>query len=450
MTTFCPLPWNHLSTRSNGDIRLCCHANVSDSAGLLRKPDGTTYNLARDSLYSARNSDLAKEVRRSMLTGEQHPACSRCWDEEASGLRSRRHVEQEQWGGFTQEMAQALTAPDGSVPADFRPVYYDLRFGNLCNLACRMCGPADSNSWYDDHVAMTGKEQFKDHSGPVALVKNAKGRYVEPTGMYEWDAKGAFWDEMRANIDSVEFIFMVGGEPLLIEPHYDFLQYCVDQGRAGSITLEFITNVTNIHRRAVELWPHFKQVRIGLSVDGVGAVNDYVRYPSRWTAVERNLRRVDELGANCVGTIHASISALNIYYLDEFIRWKITQDFRIINNARYSGSPIFRPHPVHRPRILNVKTLPREAKVVIADKLATVVPWAQDYATNHPHGANLVKGVRAIVDAYTNLMMAEDWADQHLGEFWAETRKLDALRGQSIETSLPELYDLIRHTEPRR
>ena len=42
--TFCPLPWIHLATRPNGDVRVCCTANASGAgkqdektAGLVKK-----------------------------------------------------------------------------------------------------------------------------------------------------------------------------------------------------------------------------------------------------------------------------------------------------------------------------------------------------------------------------------------------------------------------------
>ena len=39
--TFCPLPWIHLATRPNGDVRVCCTANAS-GAGLEDDKDQKT------------------------------------------------------------------------------------------------------------------------------------------------------------------------------------------------------------------------------------------------------------------------------------------------------------------------------------------------------------------------------------------------------------------------
>ena len=61
--TFCPIPWNFQAVRNNGDIRLCCQANVTENQGVIRHSNGTPYNASRDSLQDARNADLLWQDR---------------------------------------------------------------------------------------------------------------------------------------------------------------------------------------------------------------------------------------------------------------------------------------------------------------------------------------------------------------------------------------------------
>ena len=56
--TFCPLPWNSISTRNNGDLRVCCHAN---SLGPNRGRTG--YNAKNADFDEARNADLSGQIR---------------------------------------------------------------------------------------------------------------------------------------------------------------------------------------------------------------------------------------------------------------------------------------------------------------------------------------------------------------------------------------------------
>jgi len=94
---WCPLPWLGLNVRNNGDVRVCCNANVSVNQGLISKPDGTYYNLGKDKIQDFRNADLMKEIRISMLDGKYHESCVRCQREAESGMESRADWEREIW-----------------------------------------------------------------------------------------------------------------------------------------------------------------------------------------------------------------------------------------------------------------------------------------------------------------------------------------------------------------
>ena len=136
--TFCPIPWNFQAIRANGDVRVCCQANVTKNQGVIRKADGTAYNAGRDNLEEARNADMMKAIRINMLKGQWSDECGRCQSEESNGLVSRRSYENQQW---PMDIYQVInkTNNDGSIdPKDFPVIYYDLRFGNFCNLKCRM------------------------------------------------------------------------------------------------------------------------------------------------------------------------------------------------------------------------------------------------------------------------------------------------------------------------
>ena len=232
--TFCPIPWNFQAVRNNGDIRICCQANVTKNQGVIRHNDGTPYNARRDSLEDARNADLMKTVRKNMLKGVWSQECGRCQQEEEAGLNSRRQYEQQNWPTFTIDKARAATDDDGNV-SDIPVTYYDLRFGNLCNLACRMCGPTDSHTWYEQWVDYHKTNDYIDTHGTVTLQRNEKGRLF--TNDYDWHGSNVFWDSIEQNIPNIKHVYMAGGEPMMIERHYEFLQKCIDSGYAKKIII---------------------------------------------------------------------------------------------------------------------------------------------------------------------------------------------------------------------
>ena len=247
--TFCPIPWIFQAVRNNGDIRICCQANLTKNKGVVRHKDGTPYNAARDNLEDARNADLMKTVRNNMLNGVWSEECTRCKTEEEAGLNSRRQYEQLNFPKFTVDKAERYTTADGSIknPA---VSYYDLRFGNMCNLACRMCGPTDSHTWYEQWVDYHNDNGYDDTHGRVTLKRNNKGRLF--TNDYDWHGGELFWNSIEENIPNIRHVYMAGGEPMMIARHYEFLQKCIDMDAAKHIIIEYNTNMTNLPDRVLK------------------------------------------------------------------------------------------------------------------------------------------------------------------------------------------------------
>ena len=82
--------------------------------GVVRHPDGTSFNAGRDHFDEAKNADLMKIVRKNMLAGRWSEECGRCKSEEEAGLQSRRLYELEHWD-YALQMLLVDTAPDGSI-----------------------------------------------------------------------------------------------------------------------------------------------------------------------------------------------------------------------------------------------------------------------------------------------------------------------------------------------
>lgn len=433
--TFCPIPWNFQAIRANGDIRICCQANTTKNQGVIRKEDGTAFNAGRDELEQARNATLMSEVRKNMLAGRWSDECGRCQREEENGLVSRRSYENEQWK-FDIERARQLTKDDGSIDTkDFPVVYYDLRFGNFCNLKCRMCGPTDSNAWYDDWIELTGTNKFKDTSGMITITKVDKGYHVPE---FEWYNYEPFWTQLEQNMQNIEHVYFAGGEPMLIERHYDFLERCVEAGASKNMIIEYNTNMSTLPSRVVNLWTQFKQVRIGASVDGMGAVLEYQRNPAKWEKTLTNLQRVDELPPNIISWLAFTVTAYNVLHMVDFMKWKLTESgFKRINSSY--RRPIVTYHVAHHPKHLNIRVLPKEFKQTVVDKYTEFLAWVEE----HKFEQYVVKHAKEIVNGVISYMNSEDYNPEHWDEFVKYTTDLDKIRRENLITVEPEFKKYI-------
>ena len=464
--TFCILPWINISTRANGDLRVCCHANQGPTRGIYKKEDGTNYNLKQDKITDAINSPLAKDIRKTMLEGKWHAECIRCLREEKAGMKSRRINDGERFEGhITWDEAVKHTSEDGTIDLNHvKQTYYDIRLGNFCNLKCRMCSPMDSSSWYEDYVKMWGSNKFKDTHGMVTMYKNNKGKFT--THDYDWVKKDNFWQNLKDTSSGMKHVYLVGGEPLIIEEHYDFLKHCVEKDYAKDMTIEYNTNLTNLQPRALELWQQFKEVQFGISIDGIGDTLEYIRNPLKTKLMEKNLAKLDEVGLeklNFRGWLAFTIGALNAFHFTDFLKWKLEQDFSIISPMiKNNPKPFINSHPIHRPFELSTRFLPKDVKDMVRFKWET---FRSDFAKKivndidfnllakkNPMAIKLgmkpgdkewaINKMNQLIDSNIKFMYDEDWfTEENNRKFWQYNGKLDNIRGESMQDKLPELYN---------
>lgn len=428
--TFCPIPWIFQAARNNGDLRVCCQANVSKNKGLIKKDNGEPYNAGKGGLQESRNANLVREMRLELLSDRWPEECVRCKQEEESGLNSRRQYELSNWKLDINEI-RSKTASDGSIDTNEVPVlYYDLRFGNKCNLSCRMCGPSDSDSWYADYNALTGKTYYEDTHGRVEIEKR-KEKWVDKKSTYNWHESEIFWKELGENKENIQHIYMAGGEPLLIEKHYDFLESCVEQGLSANIILEYNTNMTVLSQRVIKLWKHFKQVRVGASIDGFGKVFEFQRHPARWDHTYKNLKKLDELEFPVISWMACTVTVYNVMHLPEFMRWKVMESgFKRINGSKMK--PIITYHMAHKPEHLNIRVFSEEQKNRVKEHFSKYKDiFKQNFSEDH------FKKSIAILDSVEDYMMSQSYHEKFYGEFESFSSKLDRIRNQNSSLYLP-------------
>jgi len=452
--TFCILPWIHLSTRPDGLMRVCCTANASSvgptndkihggQVGILKTENGKPNNLNISDFLSSWNSTYMKNIRTQMLDGEKPASCLKCFKEEASGYVSKRKWETEYWSKRVDiERLVDNTEWDGSVPPEL--VYIDLRFGNKCQLACVMCSPHDSSSWIKDHKTMFSK--VKNKSLKENMAWDNKGSYNGSS--YNWHKNNpTFWNQFYEQIPHMQQIYFAGGESTIIEEHYAILEKCIELGHAKNLEIRYNSNAVEWREDLFDLWKEFKLVRFHYSVDDIFARNEYIRYPSKWERTQEVFHILDkESPDNTEVTIACSVQFLNVYYLPEFIKWKLEQNFQKINVFPQTGGGV-NFHFVYHPAHLNVKVLPAWFKAEIRKKYEEFIPWWEanwklgvkgdttfDEWRDNKYG---VKTLYSILD----FMEADDWSVR-LQETKEFLQLCDNQRGISFAETFPEMKDV--------
>ena len=304
--TFCALPFSHLSISPDGKQRICCNNNTYPTFGPEKKLINVTdpdFNI-RDAF----NNPLHREIRTSMMRGEQHPTCFRCWEIENGGGESYRTSFNQMLRKKVESEVLPDMKEDGTIENP-RFHYMEMTFGNKCNLRCRMCNPWSSVQWLKE-------------ANQLGLW-NVDKATLNDLEKFNWFENEGAREFLKSSLEFVDRLNFLGGEPLLIKEHLELLEECVRMGRANKIIIQYNTNLTYIPENIREIWRHFKLVDLNLSCDGFGDVNEYIRYPVKWDKWVENVRTISNWRSNVNLNLsfHCTFQTLNMTRLTDFYDW---------------------------------------------------------------------------------------------------------------------------------
>lgn len=308
--TLCPVPWMQQTVRENGMVSLCC--GVRDDAVL--NDDGEPFRILDDSSAGdVVNSRFVREIKKTMMAGEWPEVCKGCQIEEETGY-SYRTMKQLLFDPDEFQRLVSRTHEDGSSPAVVSGMHYIM--GNACNLKCRMCGPWASSKWLDDAHLVWGKNFPSERFS---------GQDVR------WYEHSQAWQNLFDCLPDLRVLHITGGEPLFIPEMYSLLRRIIEAGESQHVQLIYNTNVTRLPPELRTLWPQFEGVEVYCSIDGFGAVNDYIRSPSRWSEVSRHLHELDchfEAYGLCSLKIGCTVQVYNVLMLKDLVDYVLESRFQ--------------------------------------------------------------------------------------------------------------------------
>ena len=391
--TFCIYPWIHLHAYPTGEAYPCCHAEM--------KP-GVVGNCRTNTLEEIWSGEPMKRLRDDMLNERENPACTRCYEQENSGFFSGRRSANKHHG---HQIKKLDTNP-------FELTYWDIRFSNLCNLRCRSCGHIFSSQWYQDQARLAGPEWKSQNT-----VLNYAGR-----------TETDMWTQLEPHLDYVEQVYFAGGEPLLMEEHYNILEELLKRGRRD-VRLIYNTNFTHTDlkgRSVFEYWKEFDSVAVGASLDGSGKSAEYIRKGTKWADVVQNREDMLRICPQVDFYISPTLSILNAWRLPEF-------------HKEWVSAGLIRAQDLN----VNILQDPLHYRIDIApaEYKARLQDLYRDHIDNWLQAADPLQRATQGFESAIQFMMATD--NTHLIDtFWRKTHELDSMRGEVWCDALPELKAL--------
>ena len=442
--TLCYLPFIHVEASATGECKQCCMAENpiirdyselpvdqqkelihlkdelvldnliplvgTDNIGIDGYPGTGNYcrpgtndvglwNLKDSTISDAFNSKYMDKLRDDFVHGIKPPSCNKCWDEEDAGIKSKRILFAEV---FSRNPGISVTTFIDPI-TDVSIKYLDLKLGNICNLKCRICGSSSSSKWAQEEMDMAMQFESvskQDVKKTVAYKRLKLGNWPRENGQ--------FWENLEEILPNVVHLEFTGGEPWLIQEHFDLLQTAIDKGYANKIYIHYNTNGTQLPIHALEnIWPHFKWVAMSFSIDDVEQKFEYQRYGADWDEVNYNISYICKNKSSNMNTeITTTVNLLNIKSIPDIFNWIKT--INIDNNGdRGNGMDLWYLNLMHKPDHFNISILPDAVKLDITDYLTNFNWDSADLLTGWKAKDDFADDVLSIVD-YMNTHEVED------------------------------------------
>lgn len=320
---FCILPWVHLHVAQSGKVHPCCNNNRYLG------------NVQEQTLKSIWDGKQFNELREQFKADIPDKRCSHCYNIEKSGKESLRQISNVKY-------QKDIIRVDENNP---KPIYLDIRFSNICNFKCKTCWHGNSSAWYE--------EGSKNNASGNRIIKAFTNDF----------------NELLEYIDEVEEIYFAGGEPLIMEEHYQLLNE-LEKRKLYHVLLRYNTNfsILNFKEKSIlEIWKKFKNVHVSASIDGLFVLGEEIREGFNWNQFVENRNKMLQVCPDIYFEITPTVSILNIENIPELHQY-------LVNNKLLNLNHIYLNF-LERPLKYNLKSFTTENKVSAKKTIQEHINW---------------------------------------------------------------------------
>ena len=258
----CMAPWTHTYLSPQTERRLCCASRepAQNFKQYIDTQEGTN-EYKPQTLEQYWNSERIRRVRMQMLANEVPPECEVC-----DKKLLNRDVYRDYFNHlFAHKWEDVVINTDWDGYTTMQPISWDYRFSNLCNFKCRMCGPMLSSAWETE-----SRKQNKMEPWMEKPVKKQIEQFQQDVVEQEF---ATAVEEHR-----IEEVYWVGGEPLMYEQHWQYMQRIIELGDGPGLYARYNTNLSRVDYKGVNLYTdilaNIRDWQICASLDGT----DYTKW----------------------------------------------------------------------------------------------------------------------------------------------------------------------------
>jgi radical SAM protein with 4Fe4S-binding SPASM domain len=280
----CVLPFNQVVIRTDGKISPCC---------IITGVQSVTDTTISDYWKNSHTINIRNQIANG--TTPLKNECRTCYKDDIDGSPSMR---KDSFRDTTEEKYNWLVNNKDTITY---PEKLEFHVSNICNLKCLTCRPEDSSLFLtEDRILKISNHNQMDYQIDEQIIANT------------------IQDALNNRIESID---LRGGETLMVPVIKKMLSELPEEV-CKETNIRFQTNATLIDDEWINIFNKFKNTKVHLSIDGYGERNNYIRFPSKWEEIDRNVDNLlKNMKSNVLPYVVCTVSNLNLLFLDELITW---------------------------------------------------------------------------------------------------------------------------------
>jgi hypothetical protein len=416
---FCPSPWFHMRITNDGSYEFCRWA----SSYSIDKND----NIRSIEPIEWFQKNLS-EVRQGLLSGQALSGCSDCQKMEEHNKVSGRQRQLLKVGvkldTFTSSMKSSKWLPifsssqqDGTT--EQYPQDWQIDLGNYCNSACLFCDPYSSSR--------LAAEQKK-----LGLIQQLPPR--------AWCDDPVLLDKFLHALKSspkLSYLHFIGGETLITPAFKKILSALISMGLHQQVSIGFTVNLTVWDQSTVDMLSQFKEVNLGMSVECLHPVNDYVRYGGKLQQTLELLEKWIMVGKqhDWLISLRTTPTVLSVLHLHTVYQFALDNQISV-ESCNFLNNPKF----------MRSTVLPQIYRQAAIDKLQPFTKLTntdtQLINTRDPNHYQSQLCQDAV--SYVNYLSTSADESYRLPDLISYLKKTESIRNNSVLDYLPEYEELFR------
>lgn len=368
-------------------------------------------------------------LRRDLLQGKRIDGCKECYQMEDHNKVSGRQKQLLKTGVRLEYFEKTMLSSPwyqtwldtyNTGNTDQLPQDWQIDLGNYCNSACVFCSPGDSSKLAAEwkRIGFIDQVPRSNWADDPALVQKLIDVLIQSP--------------------NIKYLHFIGGETVITPAFGAILQALIDAGLNKTAAVGFTTNLTVWDQHIVDLLLQFETVNVGMSIEAIDPVNDYIRWPSSIDKVVAVKNRWIEV---------AKKANWFIQYRTTPTLLSISKLLSVYHDAWENNVSVESCNFLQKPEFLRPTVLPREFRLQYAKQI-------QDWIDQYEFDSNSVVNVRnpdtiknyllQDLQSYVNYLL-QDLDESHmLPDAVKFLKTLEQSRRNCVFDYLPQYEQLFR------